>query len=196
VRYEGKKGVKEVIRPTIGLFIAIFGPKNTEIEGKILLVKRPFDLKNHPGEWQLPGGEITHHEISKVNFKNEEDLSKIAKLKLCQLGLPEEVSVEIKDYVLIPAIIKGAGDWAFVVQIEINELTLSEQGIFWWNSLWVNSLWVNVEELENLAFNFPPDRLLSEPERMYRLCLYAFSRFCPVREEKEKAKERLRKLFF
>jgi len=178
---------KAVIHPTIGLFFAIFGPRNTEIEGKLLLVQR----SDYPGEWQLPGGGITEDEISKVNFESEKDLVKIAKLKLYQLGLPEDVAIQIKNF-LIPVILKGTEDWAFVVQVEINDLTLAEQGIFWWNALNFETKWVNVEELEKLASN---PLLLLNQGIMYRLCLYAFSQFCPIREEEEKAKERLQKLF-
>lgn len=186
---------KAVIRPTIGLFMAVFGPKNTEIEGKLLLVQRPLDIKNYPGEWQLPGGGVTEVEISEVGFESEKDLVKIVRLKLSQLGLPEDVSVEIKDYLLIPAILKGAGDWAFVIHVKINELVLAEQGIFWWNSLKQKTKWVNVEELEKLAHAPAPDRVLSGPKRMYRLCLNAFYHFCPVNKEKEKAGELLQRLY-
>ncbi len=180
---------QEVIRPRISFFMAIFGSEDTEIEGKLFLVQRP--LKNHPGEWQLPGGEITHDEILEVSFKNENDLVKIAKLKLCHLGLPEDVEIQIKN-LLTPVILKGIEDWAFVVQVEIKDLTLAEQGIFWWNALNLETKWVSVEELEKLASN--PSLLLNQGI-MYRLCLYAFSQFCPVREERKKAKKRLQKLF-
>jgi len=148
-----------VIQPTIGLFAGIFNYK-----GKLLVRRRSLDIKSSPGEWELPGGGVDAVNASRALDERivHEELNR-------EVG--EEVGLQLHPLIIppgpmFPAILKGGGDWAFVIPFSIYTYGGTLKG---------ETRWLSPDELEELAKGPERNRVVSGyGKRMHRLCLYAF----------------------
>ena len=148
---------KNVIRPKIGLFAGIFNE-----EGKLLLKRRPKNI-SLPGDWDLPGGGVdTERAMQALD-------ERIIGQELTR-EVEEETGIKIPRLpsmpAMFPAVIKGGGDWAFVILIGV----LKERPT---KGEW---RYVSPEELRQLSEGPEGNRLVSGPgKRMHRLCLRIFT---------------------
>jgi len=148
---------RNVIQPKIGVFAGIFNEK-----GKLLVKRRPNDISS-PGDWDLPGGGVDAEKA--VQALDE----RIIGQELAR-EVEEETGIKIPPLspmpAMYPAVIKGGGDWAFVILIGglKQEPTKGE-----WK-------YVSPVELCQLADGPEGNRLVSGAgKRMHRLCLRIFA---------------------
>lgn len=142
-----------VVQPTIGVFAGIFNE-----EGKLLLKK--ITSGRFAGEWDLPGGGVSAVAASEALDERVigEELARHVKE---EVGISLSVAPVMPMY---PAVLKGGGDWAFVIPVEgFPEPT---KGV---------TRYVSPQELRELAKGPEGNRLLSGwGKRMFRLCLMVF----------------------
>ena len=179
-----------VIQPTIGVFAAIYGE-----DGRILLKK--ITSGKFAGEWDLPGGGVDGQKASQSLDE------RIIGQELVR-HVEEEVGVIISIGPMppmSPAVLKGGGDWAFMIPVEITERELKRLAAM--GKEWVSPgsteeefakgelMWVCPTMLSALARRPEGSRLLSGyGKRMHRLCLQALAR-SPQAVYRIRAKETL-----
>ena len=151
--------IKIKLKPTVGLFGALFNK-----EGKILIKKRP-DKFSFPGDWDLPGGAV-----------EEEDCVETLDERIVREVLIREVFEETGIRILVdpmppmyPAVLRGAGDWAFIIPVGIYEK--SETG-----GEAQEIMFASPKDVVRLAKNPQGNRIVSgEGKRMNRLILKGFT---------------------
>ncbi len=144
-----------VIQPTIGVFAGIFNK-----EGKILL--KQITSGKFKGEWDLPGGGVDAERASQAPDERIfwEELIRHVK---DEVGI--SISLSPNSRILMPAVLKGGGDWAFPVMI----------GFLFENPTKGVCKYFSLEEVQELARGAEGNRLLNgEGKRMHRLVLSLF----------------------
>lgn len=167
-----------VIQPTIGVFAGIFNK-----EGKLLLKK--ITSGRFAGEWDLPGGGVDAITASKAQDERVvgEELARHVK---DEVGMT--ISVEPMPP-MYPAVLKGGGDWAFVIPIAQYAEATPEMG-----PVQGETKWVSPEELEELSRDPEGNRVLSGyGKRMHRLCLQTLTH-SPNTDFQIRAREMLAKI--
>jgi hypothetical protein len=149
-----------VIQPTIGVFAAIYNK-----EGKIPLKK--ITTGRFAGEWDLLGGGVDANAASKslderiVNQELSRHVKEEGGMTIAVEPMPP----------MYPAVLKGGGDWAFVIPIIQYAEATPEGGLKKGEIKWVSP-----KEVEELAKVPEGERLLSGyGKRMHRLCLQALA---------------------
>ena len=144
-----------VVQPTIGVFAGIFNQ-----EGKLLLKK--ITSGRLAGEWDLSGGGVDAQKASETlneQIIGEELIRHIKEEVGISLSISPTVALP-----MYPAVLKGGGDWAFVIPIEGSPKPTKGETKF-----------VSPQELRELAEGPEGNRLLSGwGKRMCRLCLQVF----------------------
>ncbi len=129
------------------------------------MIKRRPDKFSSPGDWDLPGGAV-----------EEEDCIKSLDERLVKEVLArevfEEVGIEVSvDFMppMYPAILKGGGDWAFIIPVGIYENPGKGEES-------QEILYALPEDIKRLAENPQGNRIVSGwGKRMSRLILKGFA---------------------
>lgn len=170
-----------VINPTIGIFAAMFNEKS---EGGKLLIKK-IETGRYAGEWDLPGGGVVAKNATQA--LNEE----IIATEVCR-QMREEIGISLPIPLMpqmFPAVLKGGGDWAFVIPI-----TKWHVNSFFQEAIKGEVKFVSPEELRELAEGPEGNRLLSGwGKRMCRLCLQGFY-YSPNPKYRRDAKKMLKEI--
>lgn len=173
--------------PTISVYAAMFFPDSAKFKsdcGKLILHRRPAGV-SFPGDLELPGGGIS------AEANEQADDERIIGKELNHI-ISEKIkfSFEIEIEHMPPmhaAVLKGGSDWAFVVPVITNSLSVAIFGM-------TNIMLVSPQELLALANGPEGNRLLSGyGKRMHRLALAAF-KYSPNKGYAEEAKKMHKKI--
>jgi hypothetical protein len=170
-----------VLQPTTSLYPAIFNKKR-----ELLILRRSLDIKSSPGEWELPGGGV--NALNASGASDERIISvEIARIVNERVGITIPIDGDSfhLPFAIYPTILKGGGDWAFMVYIGMIT-DLPQKG---------ECRWVSLLDLNNLAKKPEGNRLVSGwGKRMHRLCLTAFTRLVEDRNVRFEADKILKEI--